>query len=85
MATCTAAAAEAEAQKAREAADAAEKAEVEHAAKRAKKRMMAEAKELVERELGNCLRRAGLEDDLAGASLLEEETLLQQHLSCLEN
>lgn len=42
-----------------------------------------EAREVVERELGRCLRRGDLEDDIAGAWLEDEEALVQQHLSGL--
>eukprot|EP00927_Polykrikos_kofoidii_P043827 TRINITY_DN37922_c0_g1_i1.p1 TRINITY_DN37922_c0_g1~~TRINITY_DN37922_c0_g1_i1.p1 ORF type:complete len:720 (-),score=166.96 TRINITY_DN37922_c0_g1_i1:166-2325(-) len=41
------------------------------------------AREVVERELGRCLRRGDLDDEVAGATLEDEETLLQQHLSGL--
>lgn len=39
------------------------------------------AREIVERELGRCLRRTDLDDDVAGATLEEEEALVQQYLS----
>eukprot|EP00928_Gymnodinium_smaydae_P049638 TRINITY_DN3332_c4_g1_i1.p1 TRINITY_DN3332_c4_g1~~TRINITY_DN3332_c4_g1_i1.p1 ORF type:complete len:639 (+),score=119.68 TRINITY_DN3332_c4_g1_i1:78-1994(+) len=39
------------------------------------------ALELVERELGDCLTRRDLEDDFAGASLEDEELLLQKFLA----
>lgn len=37
-----------------------------------------EARELIERELGDSLRRSDIDEDVAGASLVEEEQLLQQ-------
>jgi len=55
-----------------EAGDAAAKAEAMH-----------EARAVIERELGSCLRRGDMEDDMAGAALEEEEMLLQQYLSCI--
>jgi len=42
------------------------------------------ARELVERELGQCLTRADTEDEVAGAPLVEEQVLLQRYVSFLE-
>jgi len=47
----------------------------------AKKAALDEARELVEREFGQCLRRTDADDDVAGATFEEEELLLQQCLS----
>jgi hypothetical protein len=53
------------------------------AAKEAKRKAKDEAREIIEQELGRCLRRGDLDDDTAGGSLEEEEALVQQHLSGL--
>jgi len=45
----------------------------------ARERAMQEAREVVERELGRCLGRRDMEDDVAGAPLEQEEMLLRQH------
>lgn len=50
-------------------------------AQREQDEALEEARRVVERELGGCLRRKDMEDDVAGAWLEEEEALLQQHLS----
>jgi NACalpha-BTF3-like transcription factor len=42
-----------------------------------------QARQVVERELGRCLRRDDPEDDIAGASLVDETFLVQKHLSNL--
>lgn len=42
------------------------------------------AREVIERELGSCLRGRDLDDNTAGASFEQEEALLQEHLSCLK-
>lgn len=52
-------------------------------ARPAKRRALDEARQVVERELGQALRRTDLDDDTAGASLEHEEMLLQQHLYSL--
>jgi len=69
---------EAAAKKEREAAAAARAAAEKEAADDA-------ARELVERELGQCLKRGDIEDEFAGAALVEEQTLLQRYLSYLES
>ncbi|CAJ1331016.1 unnamed protein product [Effrenium voratum] len=43
-----------------------------------------EARELVERELGRCLKRGDIEDEIAGAELVEEQLLVQRYLSILK-
>lgn len=48
-----------------------------------KKAALDAAREVIERELGSCLRGSDLDDSVAGASFEEEEALLQEHLSCL--
>jgi len=47
----------------------------------ARERAMQEAREVVKRELGQCLGRRDMEDDVAGASLEQEEMLLRQHFA----
>mmetsp|Transcript_26527 Transcript_26527/g.87966 ORF Transcript_26527/g.87966 Transcript_26527/m.87966 type:complete len:672 (-) Transcript_26527:110-2125(-) len=49
----------------------------------AQERAREEAREVVWRELGRCLRRGDIEDEVAGVELHEEDALLQQHLSSL--
>jgi len=61
--------------------DAKRKAEEERAAE--EKAALDAAREVVERELGQCLKREDMDDELAGASLEDEEILVQQHLSSL--
>jgi len=65
---------EEEARKKKEAAD---------AVTAAKKVAKDAARELIERELGNCLRRRDMDEEIAGAALEEGEALVQQHLSVL--
>jgi len=63
-----------------EAEKAARKKAAIDAEKARQKAVLDAARDLIERELGNCLRRADLEDDVAGATLEEEESLLQKYL-----
>lgn len=53
------------------------------AASEAQAELEERARQVVERELGRCLRRDDLEDDIAGASLVDETFLVQKHLSSL--
>jgi len=53
------------------------------AASEAQAELEEQARQVVERELGRCLRRSDLEDDVAGASLVDEVFLVQKHLSSL--
>lgn len=66
---------------ARAVAEAQAAAEAKAAEETAKRRRLDAARDVIERELGRCLRRGDVDDEVAGTTLEEEEALLQQYLS----